>query len=90
MAAPVGNQNARNAKRWQQALRRALARAEGSIDQGLDKVADIVVKAAMGGEQWAIKELGEREDGKAAQVIAGDDDLPPVKVRGAIELVRPG
>lgn len=89
MGAPVGNQNAKNAKRWQYALRRALARAEGTIDSGLDKIADKVVTAAIAGEQWAIKEIGEREDGKPAQVIAGDDDLPPVKVEGRIKLVRP-
>lgn len=91
MGAPTGNQNARNAKRWQQALRRALARRSGeSIDKGLDEIADKVVDAAYAGEQWAIKEVGEREDGKAAQVVVGDDDLPPVKVRGMVELVRPG
>jgi hypothetical protein len=90
MAAPVGNQNAKNAKRWQQALRRALARASNqSVDAGLDQIADKVVSAAYAGEQWAIKEIGEREDGKPAQAIVGDDDLPPVRVRGMVELVRP-
>lgn len=91
MGAPTGNQNARNAKRWQQALRRALARKSGeSIDKGLDEIADKVVAAAYAGEQWAIKEVGDREDGKPAQAIVGDEDLPPVKVRGMVELVRPG
>jgi hypothetical protein len=82
MAAPVGNQNARNAKRWQSAITRALARAsEGrGVEAGLDKLADKLITAALMGEQWALKEVGERLDGKAAQVIAGDDDLPPVQV----------
>jgi hypothetical protein len=83
MAAPVGNQNARNAKRWQGAITRALARAsEGQgVDAGLDKLADKLISAALMGEQWALKEVGERLDGKPAQVIAGDDDMPPIQVQ---------
>lgn len=82
MAAPVGNQNARNAKRWQSAITRALAKiSEGQgVEAGLDKLADQLVLAAANGEQWALKEVGERLDGKPAQIIAGDDDLPPVQV----------
>lgn len=82
MAAPVGNQNARNAKRWQSAITRALAKiSEGQgVEAGLDKLADQLVLAASKGEQWALKEVGERLDGKPAQIIAGDDDLPPVQV----------
>lgn len=88
MGAPVGNSNAKNAKRWQQALRRALARASNeSVDKGLDLIADNVVKAAIAGEQWAITMVGDREDGKPAQVIAGDDDLDPINVVGKIERV---
>lgn len=86
MGAPTGNQNAKNAKRWQQALRRALARASNeSVDKGLDLIADNVVKAAIAGEQWAIAMVGDREDGKPATIIAGDDDLDPVNVVGRIE-----
>jgi hypothetical protein len=89
MGAPTGNQNARNAKRWQQALRRALSRAAGDIDKGLDVIADNVVKAAIQGEQWAINMVGDREDGKPAQAIVGDDDFDAIKVEGRIKLVRP-
>jgi hypothetical protein len=74
MAAPIGNQNAKNAKRWQYALRRALARAEGTIDSGLDKIADKVVAAAIAGERWAVEEVGNREDGKPAQAVAVSGD----------------
>lgn len=38
----------------------------------------------------ASQALLDRGYGKPAQVIAGDDDMPPVRVKGAIELVRPG
>lgn len=90
MAAPIGNQNARNAKRWQQAIRRALARKSNlSVDKGLDDLADIVVEMAFAGERWAIEEVGNREDGKPAQAIVGDEDLPPVRMEGILKLVKP-
>jgi hypothetical protein len=90
--APVGNANARSAKRWQSAITRALAKAaEGAgVEAGLDKLAEQLVSAAQKGEQWALLEIGNRLDGKPAQaVIGGDDDDPPLKVKGVIELVRP-
>lgn len=90
MSAPIGNQFARKAKRWQKAIERALARASNSdVDTGLDKAADKLVAAAYDGDQWALKELGDRLDGKAVQPIAGDDELPPIKVDGVVNLVRP-
>ena len=80
MGAPVGNQNAKKAKRWQSALDRAMARfSEGTgVDGGLEKCAEQVVKAAMAGEQWALIEIGNRYDGKPAQslTVGGDEDNP--------------
>lgn len=86
-----GNQNAKKAKKWQEALARALARAVGTVDSGLDKVADQVVAQAMAGEKDAWQEIGNRFDGKPAQAITGgDDDDSPVSIR-IIErvIVRP-
>lgn len=81
MGAPVGNTNRKSAKKWRDSLTRALARAsEGAgFDAGLDRVADHVVTEALRGERWAIEEIGNRIDGKPAQAIVGDDDLPPVR-----------
>lgn len=80
MGAPVGNQNGKKAKIWEQAIKRALARrVSGTIDQGLDRLADRLIEAAEAGDQWALKEIGDRMDGKAAQIIAGDEDLPAIK-----------
>jgi hypothetical protein len=77
VAAPVGNQNARKAKLFEQAIKRALARATGeSVDAGLDRGADQLVKAFIEGEQWAIKEVADRLDGKPAQTIGGDPENP--------------
>lgn len=89
MAAPLGNQNAKKAKRWREAVSRALARATGqSVDAGLDKAADIFVAACFGGDLAAIKELGDRFDGKPAQaLIGGDEDDPAINVVGKIERV---
>jgi hypothetical protein len=69
----LGNENAKNGKIWQQAIKRALARkAKGTIHDGLDKIADNLVEAASDkADQWAIKEIGDRLDGKPAQSIEG-------------------
>lgn len=73
MAAPEGNQNAAKGKVWNDALRKAIVQDDGkrvraAIDSLLTQAAD--------GEQWAIKELADRLDGKPAQTIAGDSENP--------------
>jgi hypothetical protein len=87
--APIGNQNAKRAQKWREALARALSRKAGTVDQGLDKIADGVVGLACDGEQWAIIEIGNRLDGKPAQAIevSGDEDRP--LMLGVVKLVRP-
>lgn len=76
-----GNQNARRAKLWEQALKRALARASNeTVDAGLDKIADKVVAQAIEGNRFAIDEIAVRIDGKPPQpLIGGDDDDPPLR-----------
>ena len=76
MGAPKGNQNAVKAKLFHDALKRALARSGKSVDGGLNKVCDQLVTAALAGEQWAIKEIADRIDGKPAQIIGGDPETP--------------
>lgn len=74
--APAGNRNAAKAKRWEEALRRALARvADGNLDAGLDKVADVVVAAALDGEREAWTEIANRLDGKPTEHVRVDEDL---------------
>jgi hypothetical protein len=88
--AQPGNQNARKAKLWEQALKRALARSSGStVDAGLDKIADIVVTNALNNDARSIDEIGNRMDGKPAQSIGGDPDAPPVKIDGWLNFVKP-
>ena len=79
MGAPFGNQNAKSAKIWQQAIKRAVARrANGTIDSGLDELADKLIELVARGDLPALKELGDRIDGKPAQTIQGDPDNPLV------------
>lgn len=77
--APVGNQNAVRAKKWREAIMRALARKSGSVDAGLDAAADKLAALAIDeGDKWALEEIGDRLDGKPAQSLehSGPDGDP--------------
>lgn len=80
--AQPGNINAKKGRIWEEAIKRALARASNkSVDAGLDTIADKLISAATAGDQWAIVELGNRLDGKPAQVIiGGDENDPPIRI----------
>ncbi len=66
------------------AIRRAVA--ESDREELLAIAKALLVKAAEG-DIAAIKELGDRLDGKPAQIIAGDDELPPISQSIAVHLV---
>lgn len=76
--APIGNQNAVKAKRWQQAIDRALAkRCKGDAIAALDDLAEKFLSAVENGETNYVsgfKEFGDRLDGKAHQSITADVD----------------
>jgi len=80
--APLGNQNNKKAKLWEQALKRALARLGGTVDKGLDILASKMVNAANNGDEAAamivIEKIADRIDGKpvAVQEISGPDGEP--------------
>lgn len=69
-----GNQNAAKGKMFEGALKRALARNDGS----LNRIADKLVESALDGEQWAVQMVADRLDGKAKQQIeaAGENGGP--------------
>lgn len=79
MGAPLGNQNTRKGKAWTEALKRALARYSGeSVDKGLDRLADRMVKAAIEGDddQAAVmiaEKIGDRIEGKPTQAVGLED-----------------
>lgn len=65
-----GNKNAVRAKRFRNALERALAReGKGDMDVGLNKLADTLVREAKKGEAWAMKEVADRIDGRVPQAV---------------------
>lgn len=71
----------RRDKPWREAINRAVKRrGEGDL-QALDRCADALVAAAIEGDLQAMKEIGDRLDGKPPQqqIINGDEDGGPVK-----------
>jgi len=75
MAAPFGNKNNAKGKVWGDALRKAIVQDDHKrIRLGIEKLLD----AHAAGEPWAIKEIADRLDGKAAQSVevTGDPENP--------------
>ncbi len=83
--APEGNQNSSKQNRWWgDTLRRVLLQEDG---KKLRALAEKLVARAEEGDIAALKEIGDRLDGKPAQaIIGGEEDDPPIKVSGVIEL----
>lgn len=78
MGAPVGNQNAAKAKVWHAAIMRALdKRGAGDRIKALDELASILLDKVAEGDLPALKEFGDRMDGKPAQAIIGGDETDP-------------
>jgi hypothetical protein len=79
MAAPLGNNNAAKAKRWAAAIERALdKRSRRESLDALDELAEKLLLKCDEGDMSALKELGDRLDGKSVQgmILAGDSDNP--------------
>lgn len=89
MGAPAGNQNAAKAKVWSAAIHRALDRRKPADERvkAIDELADKLLEQCYAGSLPALQELGNRLDGKPAQVIVGDDDLDPVRLVHKVERV---
>ena len=85
-----GNNNAHRGLEWRQAIKRALSHRSGKdYRSGLDAVAKKFIEAAENGDPWALKEIGDRIDGKAPQSIdlSGEVGLP---VSGTVKFVKSG
>lgn len=95
MPASQINDGYKSEKSWRHALMIAVnQRTKGTgKPKRLAVIAEKCVKLAMKGESWAIKEIGDRMDGKPAQAIAikGDPDSPVIfNLRLADGMVRGG
>lgn len=80
--APRGNQNSTRDKRaWTNAIRRAVAQRDGDA---LRKLADKLFDMALEGDLQAMKEIGDRLEGKPVQAteISGPEG-GPVEVQNA-------
>ena len=89
--APLGNQNAAKPKMWQAAINRALekrSRVEGR--EALDDLAEKLLALADQSDLGALKELGDRLDGKPGQALSvgGDPDGVPLITRVERVIVR--
>ena len=82
MGAPLGNENNRKGRIWQSAIHQALEkRGAGDRMEALRAIADRLIDQAEAGDMAALKELGDRIDGRAAQAltVTGDDEGGPVR-----------
>jgi hypothetical protein len=67
-------------KIWREAIDRAIKRREQDDPQALEKLADSLLRKVAEGDVSAIKEFGDRLDGKVTQTIGGDPATGPVLV----------
>jgi len=73
--APQGNSNAKKAKIWTAAIERALEKRMGDRKQALDELAEKLLRKCDEGDLSALKELGDRLEGKPAQSVnVGGED----------------
>lgn len=89
--APVGNQNAAKAKVWHAAIMRALdKRGGGDRIKALDELAGKLLDAVATGDLAALKEFGDRMDGKPAQAMIhqGDEEGGPVRIEKIERVIR--
>ena len=84
MGAPIGNKNSTKDKRvWGKVVRKLAVQEDY---KRIHNVAEALFRKAEDGDIAAIKELGDRIDGKAEQTISGDSDAPiTIVVRTGID-----
>ena len=68
---PTGSKTKTNTRPWSDAIRRAVARSGKS---GLNSLADKLLEKVLEDDMQAIKEFGDRYEGKIPQAIEGPGD----------------
>lgn len=88
MAAPIGNQNSSKSNRlWGETIKRAALHNDA---EKLRSIAEKLIAMAEDGDLGAIKELGDRLDGKSSQSLdVGSDPDRPLIQKLVREIVRP-
>jgi hypothetical protein len=84
MANPRGQQRD---KPFRDALRMEIA-AAGDDHKALRRIARALLAEAATGNVYAIREVGDRLDGRVPQAITGDADGDPITVRTIVTGVR--
>jgi hypothetical protein len=67
--APIGNKNATKNKSWSDAIRKAIVRRKD-----MDKLAGKLVDLALEGNMPAMREIGDRLQGRPAQTVTTPQD----------------
>jgi hypothetical protein len=90
VGAPEGNQNAVKENRWwTNTLRRALAQQDGEV---IRKLAEKLIEKASEGDVAALREIGDRIDGKPTQALehsGPDGGVIPLPREVTFNLVKP-
>jgi hypothetical protein len=89
LSAPVGNQYAAKDKLWRAAILRALEkRSRVEQKEMLDEIADKLIDACLKADMPALKEFGDRVDGKPKQIVEQSGlDGEPIKTSLTVEFV---
>jgi hypothetical protein len=77
----IGNKNPATKRIWTAAIQRALAKRGKSMGDALDELAGKLLDLADEGELNALKELGDRLEGKAVQA-------EEIKVEGDVRITQ--
>ncbi|MEO7143344.1 MAG: DUF5681 domain-containing protein [Bryobacteraceae bacterium] len=75
---------------WRDAIERAINRRAGKLDlQGIDDLADKLLDTAFAGDMMAMKEFGDRIEGKAIQAIEHSGSIARTHEEELINLDNP-
>lgn len=85
MAAPEGNKNATKNKYWSDALRKYITQNPNELEAAAKALFD----KAKEGDVAAIKEIGDRLEGKAVQRVEGSGEGGEFITKMLVELVEP-
>jgi hypothetical protein len=82
MARPHRPKGAWSDKAWRDAIRVAVNRVDSKKGKRLAQLADALVSAGLAGDVPAMKEIGDRLDGKVPQaLVGGGPDAAPIAVQ---------